>query len=422
MSLIQRIPWTVQPQSAVSLSPAFARNGYAAAAPGQSVVRQPTTPVVVGTIGRMWRANGAEQSTITGVDLFPNGTPYTIIASVLANTSTGLQTIVAADDITRVLQLRLSNSAVEFVSFHSGAVADIATISGTAFSAGVPFAVVATATDSKISVFCNGKTVTVARASTNVSSNAGNKFEIGGKANAAYLTGGVYGVVVAQGSMSDAQALDISRSAQAYFSSVFAPQPRRIWAPSAAVGGNAAVTLGSAAGTSSAGTVTVSAGASVAVTSAAATSAAGTVAAAGSAITALSGAAATSSAGTLTVSTGAVVALSGAAATASAGTATVSAGASVAIASAAAAAAVGTVTATAGSSATATITGAAVASAAGMITVTAGASTTLASAAATGRAGNVSATNGAAVASSIRFDLSTGRIIKIINRSVTISF
>ena len=179
---------------------------------------------------------------------------------------------------------------------------------------------------------------------------------------------------------------------------LFAPLPRRIWAPTVAAGGNAAVTLGSAAATSSAGAVTVLAGASVAVTSAAATAGAGTVSAIPGVTVAIVGASATSATGTVSATGNAVVAIAGAAATASAGTVTAVMGA------------------------IATITGAAVASAAGMITVTAGASTMLASAAATGSAGNVSATNGAAVASSIRFDLSTGRIIKIINRSVTISF
>ena len=246
-------------------------------------------------------------------------------------------------------------------------------------------------------VYANGilyNTASIAGAITGSPTASTSTLDIGARtAGTTQLDGAVLFAALWSRALSAAEIESLRRN----HAQVYQPAPRRMWVPVSA-GGSAAVTLGSAAATASAGAVTVSAGANVAVTSAAATAGAGTVSAIPGVTVAIVGASATSAAGTVSATGNAVVAIAGAAATASAGTVTAVMGA------------------------IATITGAAVASAAGMITVTAGASTTLASAAATGSAGNVSATNGAAVASSIRFDLSTGRIIKIINRSVTISF
>jgi hypothetical protein len=246
MSLIQRIPWKQQPQVAVPLNPAFALNGYAATAPGQSVLRQPTTPVVLSPLGRMWRANGSEESGISGVNLFPDGTPYTIVALAVANGVSGIQMVACADQTPRVFQLRLNDSAAEFISFNTGAGLEVATTSTGAVVAGAPFVMVATATNSKVSVFCNGKTAATARSNSTVSNNTGSTLEIGGRLSSTYLTGGIYGLVIIPGALSDTQALSLSSNPQAYFSSVFAPLSRRIWAPVSVGGGT--YTLTAAAG------------------------------------------------------------------------------------------------------------------------------------------------------------------------------
>jgi hypothetical protein len=399
MSLIQRIPWRQQPQVATPLNPAFALNGYAAAAPGQSVLRQPTTPVVLGPLGRLWRANGSEESAISGVNLFPDGTPYTIVALAVANGVSGIQMVACADQTPRVFQFRLNDSAAEFISFNTGGGLEVATTSTGAVVAGAPFVMVATATNSKISVFCNGKTASTARSNSTVSNNTGSALEIGGRLSGTYLTGGIYGLVIIPGALSDTQALSLSSNPQAYFSSVFAPLSRRIWAPVSAGGGTSAtVTLTGVSATSASGAVTASGAAAVTVGSASAAATVGAVSATGSAVAALTGTSAASSVGVVGATGAASIAIVGAAGASNAGSVSASGAASTSLIGAAGALAVGAVQAT--GSASAALGSAAASSAAGTVSATAGggASVTLAGAAATSSAGSVTATGAASAA------------------------
>ena len=195
---------------------------------------------------------------------------------------------------------------------------------------------------------------------------------------------------------------------------LFAPLPRRIWAPTAA-SGNAAVTLAGASAASAAGAITVSAAAVVAISGASATSAAGSASATGGAVVSVVGAFAASAPGLITAVGGAVASVIGASATASAGAVTASASAVVMLAGSAAASSAGAVSATA--TATVALSGAAAVAAAGAITiqVSGSAVVTLAGAGSISAAGQASAVGGASAPL-------TGAAAVVAAGSITVSF
>lgn len=428
MSLIYRRPWTRQPQTAPTLAQRYA-SANLVVLPSIGALNlsktKPTTVTSSGTVSRGTNRYGQTfgfSSSYLDVGAVQGGLAeeFTLVVIVEMTAAGSYPMILSANNGgTDIFELRgFANSGSIELSCKQVGGAYIEARDSTNIVGLGPQVIVATFKTDTAKLWRNGPLVASASNAGGAFSWGTHSWRVGDRAVSGGfpLTGSVGLVACLPFAVPDAEAASLAVNPW----QLFAPLPRRIWAPAAGGGGDASIALTGAATASSLGAMTAAGGASAALTGAAAASAAGTVSASastdataslvgaslaaaagtasatGGASAAVTGAQASSTAGTAAASAGvsASTTLSGATAATAAGTAAATGGASIALTGAGAASAAGTTTAAAGGSATATLVGSSAAASAGTIAATGAAIAAVTGAASASAAGTVIASIG----------------------------